>query len=1430
MAEDMNDLAAAFGGGSSSKAPNKAVSASTPAPLDDLGAAFKEGSSASADRPVTAGGVAGSAGVGFNRGLATLVGAPVDVLNWGMGKVGLPVSETPFGGSESIKKGLGLVGANPDDARAKGFEGNAVDRFASTAGEGVAMAMLPEMAAANIVRSGLAKAAPRTVGALGDIFGTGSSTGRSMGNALAGGTGAVGGKAASDALPEDSSWRPMASLLGGMASAVVPAAVGAGVKGAWDAGQSILAKYKTTTRNPEAAAGSSLRAAAQNPEKIVADYDPVFGQKGMAPANVAGSKPTTFQETGDMGLGEAERAVAAVNPGKFMERRGEQNSARLAALDTLEREGTPESVGAFLRQRMADIEAKTAGPVAQATERAQRQASDLVTGQTPESFGEDLRGAASAGLSRTKAAERALWDAVDPENNLVMPATTISETARGVVGRMTESATPMSGEEARLFGVATGYKPTMPFRSITDLRSAVNSAMAEAKDAGNTMAYGRLTQLRGSIENAIENAAAHQAAVDETAIASGAKALGDTLAARVRALADEAIDRTGAGEGAGASAGRTAAVGSPENSGAAGSSGQGRGSGNRADAQGVSRGIAEAGAAETGPGLGRVYHPGGNLDVRYELAELPSLVTSHDTGFRPRSDFPHELQPRARESAPAQDQVNAMAARLQPERLGRSAEANSGAPIVGPDNVVESGNGRTLAIAKVYEQGRDQAYRDWLESQGFDTSGLKQPVLVARRVSDLDDAGRVAFAHSANTSTGLRMNAAEQATADAKLITPQALDALAAEGGVAAADSRAFVRDFLSRLPASERGAFLDANGSLSQQGIRRLDAAVASRAFDDEAFIARAFDAADPNIKGVAGALTDVAGPWARMRAAAQSGEIDAAHDVTSDVMKAAKSIMRARDEGRPVAELMNQRDMFGGEASDLAKQLLLRPDGSVASRRQIAENLQRYAEEAQRNLAGPQLFGDAPSPVDVLKTALGKRSAEVEAGSAPAAFAAIDEPASVSRAMQPDSPPAKFDSTVDQRIKAASAARRDRAVTYEEGPVGDILKKDGRNRYDLMNSEVPQRIFVSGPKGAETIAAYRKAVGDGPALKTLGDYVSSVAARETVDNTGVVNPKNLAAFTKRFGEALRAFPELQAKFASAAKATEAIAEATAARKAAVDAAQDGKLAALMKLDDPADIVSTIGGIFGVKDSVKQMRIVADAVKGDPEAKQGLRRAVADHIAEKFIGNTEAATSGENLINSNMFQTFVRKNSDALKLIFSKEEMNTLNAIAADLHQANRSLVSTKLPGGSNTAQDTAAILKRQEQPKGSLLSELMQAYTAGAVSGGEGGSKIIGGLLGVAGVGARKVLGRSYVAGQERIAELFRDALLDPHLAARLMAKAPIKEGTGSHLALGTYLRRKALLGGGSGFGATQTSDPDPMREPEPLRFTVKPRAAAQ
>jgi len=355
------------------------------------------------------------------------------------------------------------------------------------------------------------------------------------------------------------------------------------------------------------------------------------------------------------------------------------------------------------------------------------------------------------------------------------------------------------------------------------------------------------------------------------------------------------------------------------------------------------------------------------VDVRYELAEADDLVASHDRDFRVNPEYPAELQPRDRSAAAARDQVYDMAAKLEPGRLGPSPEANSGAPIIGLDNVVESGNGRTLAIRAAYDQGgeRSAAYRAFLERSGFDTSGFKEPVLVARRVSGMSAEERAEFAHAANGSASLRMNAVEQALSDARHIAGEAIDLLQA-GAVDSAANRDFVRALIARMPQGERGGMVTATGQLSQAGVRRVQAALVARAYGDPGVVARAFDHAEPNIKTIAAALTEAAPDWIRMREAVTRGEVQAGHDITESVMTAVKTIMRARDEGEPVTRALAQGDFFASDTSGLAARLFFK-DNSLTrflSKKDMGENLQTFAQAIlEQRGKGEDLFG-APPP----------------------------------------------------------------------------------------------------------------------------------------------------------------------------------------------------------------------------------------------------------------------------------------------------------------------------------------------------------------------------------------------------------------------------------------------------------------------------------
>lgn len=373
---------------------------------------------------------------------------------------------------------------------------------------------------------------------------------------------------------------------------------------------------------------------------------------------------------------------------------------------------------------------------------------------------------------------------------------------------------------------------------------------------------------------------------------------------------------------------------------------------------------------------GRVYDADGNsVGVRYEVVDADSLITSNRDDLSINPDFPQELQPRDRSRAMSQDQISGIAANLQPERLGFSSDASTGAPVVGPDGLVESGNGRVLALRRAYQQGGipSENYLNYLRSQNFDVEGIRNPVLVARRVTDLED--RVAFVTAANRSTAMRLGAAEQALSDARLLDGDLLSRL--EGSdIKAAGNQAFTRGFMQKLPRAEQGNLIDKDGFLSQEGERRISAALMGRAYGEPAMLSRALEDTDNNIKGIAGALSDSSAPWSMMRDAVARGDIPAGMDITDDLLNAVRLVMKARDEGRAVRDVVNQGEMFGGpdELSKIVARAMFsdadlkRPVG----RARLAEFLRDYATEAMKNDAGPRLFGDALGSADILKSSL--------------------------------------------------------------------------------------------------------------------------------------------------------------------------------------------------------------------------------------------------------------------------------------------------------------------------------------------------------------------------------------------------------------------------------------------------------------------------
>lgn len=372
---------------------------------------------------------------------------------------------------------------------------------------------------------------------------------------------------------------------------------------------------------------------------------------------------------------------------------------------------------------------------------------------------------------------------------------------------------------------------------------------------------------------------------------------------------------------------------------------------------------------------GRVFDAEGRgVDVRYEIADARELITSHDPDLSANPAFPADLQPRDRSRAGSAEQINEIAARLEPARLGPSSDAATGAPIIGPDGIVESGNGRVLALQRVFEADGQKAaqYRAWLQQQGHDISDIEFPVLIARRTTELDQTQRVAFTAAANRATAMRLSPAEQAGADARLLDGELL-ARAQPGDLTSAANRAFVRDALARLPQAERAGLYDHAGALSAEGRRRLEAALTARAYGDADLLARALEASDNNIRAIGGAMMEAAAPWARMRDAALNGTIPAHMDITDDLLAAARLVARARDTGAKVSDLAAQAGMFGDDLSSIGRTLLEAFFRDAEMRRPVARSalaqvLKDYSDEALKNSSDARLFGDPLRADDIL------------------------------------------------------------------------------------------------------------------------------------------------------------------------------------------------------------------------------------------------------------------------------------------------------------------------------------------------------------------------------------------------------------------------------------------------------------------------------
>lgn len=388
----------------------------------------------------------------------------------------------------------------------------------------------------------------------------------------------------------------------------------------------------------------------------------------------------------------------------------------------------------------------------------------------------------------------------------------------------------------------------------------------------------------------------------------------------------------------------------------------------------TSRGYTETGQVTAGDGF--------KIDVDYQVVDLSTL-------FRATGDF----QPRDRSRINSDAWIADTAARLDPAQLMPSPTADRGTPIVGPDGMIESGNGRYGAIERAYERHPDRAdaYRGQIEAAGYAIpEGVTRPVLVARRKTELSNEQLQRFTLEAQDSGVAAMTPTEVARASSRAMSAPVLGQLDPSAPLTDAANGGFVRAALAGLPRSARNAMFDASGKLNREGNRQLREALFARAWPDADILAR-FTETDPGeMKSLMEALETSAPAWAALRADIEAGAVVPDMDISGHILDAMRLIAQARDmakKGGPktdsaLAELLDEVDLLTGPVPPLTVAMVRKfwTNSRAAKADDVAGFLTRYANDARKAGASGGMF-DSPSPRDVLQAIDGAGFADVPA-----------------------------------------------------------------------------------------------------------------------------------------------------------------------------------------------------------------------------------------------------------------------------------------------------------------------------------------------------------------------------------------------------------------------------------------------------------------
>jgi len=377
---------------------------------------------------------------------------------------------------------------------------------------------------------------------------------------------------------------------------------------------------------------------------------------------------------------------------------------------------------------------------------------------------------------------------------------------------------------------------------------------------------------------------------------------------------------------------------------------------------------------------------GTKVSTVFAVLEVDKVIASHTATGAENPNYPQELQPRDRSRDSSQAWVQKTSNTLDPESLGRSGRADTGAPIVGDDLVVESGNGRTMAIQLAYERGNADEYKEWLideaEYFGFSADQInqfKQPILVRIRTSEVD---RVQFTVEANQDDKLSFSATERAKTDARRLDENLLSLFTPgeDGDLITASNQKFIQGFLKSLGETEAAQYIGTDGKPTQALVTRMKAAIFSKAYNDDRLLEMMADQTKPDLQNMLNALGAAAPKFIEAQAVSRGDVQDVSSSivdgieqaldkrVTNAIIDAANTILAAKQNDQDIVEFVKQQGLFGdlGEGVPELAVFLSKNSRSAKKMSLLFKAMAAFAEKEALDSQNMGLFGE-PEPVSI-------------------------------------------------------------------------------------------------------------------------------------------------------------------------------------------------------------------------------------------------------------------------------------------------------------------------------------------------------------------------------------------------------------------------------------------------------------------------------